>query len=235
VLTPGDNAFVMVRWHGAVMAHDGLPDIEYPVPLAFITDFDPRTARVGLDDLLFWLQCYTEPGAIDPLPFAPAMRRLAELLATGIHDEPDAIEGANWYLRLGAVDLDGEIVTLQRGGRLLAAVHHDAAGRVVASAFDALDAQAIRLLTGCAAKPAPDGSVCLRPNNWEYARDAAAGMGQAYAADRGETHLSYWEFGIGRTRDGEVVPAWLRQRDAVAWRPSLLAAQLAVHAAHGAP
>ncbi|MGE5161680.1 MAG: hypothetical protein ACM3O5_09250, partial [Betaproteobacteria bacterium] len=82
-MTAPVREFVLVRWHGAVMARDGLPDIEYPVPLAFIEAFDPRTTRLGLDDLLYWLQCYTEQATVDSSAFAPAMRRLAELLALG--------------------------------------------------------------------------------------------------------------------------------------------------------
>jgi len=58
-------------------------------------------------------------------------------------------------------------------------------------------------------------------------------MGQVYAADRGETYLSYWEFGIGVSADGALVPDWRRYRDAVPWPASVVAAQIAVHAAHG--
>jgi hypothetical protein len=161
------------------------------------------------------------------------MRRLAELLALGINGEPDAIEGDRWHVRLGPVDLGTRIVTVQRQQRLIAAVTGAADGRLVVSAFQPLDACAIRLLTGCGVKPAPDGTVCLRPNNWEYTLDASAGMGQAYAADRGETYLSYWEFGIGVSANGETLPDWRRHRDAVPWPASLVAAQIAVHAAHG--
>jgi hypothetical protein len=161
------------------------------------------------------------------------MQRLAELLALGINGEPDAIEGDRWYVRLEPVDLGAEIVTVQRQHRLVAAIAGAEDGRLVVSAFQPLDARAIRMLTGCGVKPAPDGTVCLRPNNWEYTLDASAGMGQVYAADRGETYLSYWEFGIGVSADGASVPDWRRYRDAVPWPASLLAAQIAVHAAHG--
>ncbi len=196
------------------------------MPLAFIEAFDPRATRLGLDDLLYWLQCYTEQAAVDPIAFAPAMRRLAELLALGINGEPDAIEGEGWYVRLGPVDLGTRIVTVQRQHRLIAAVTGAADGRLVVSGFQPLDACAIRMLTGCGVKPSPDGTVCLRPNNWEHTLDACAGMGQVYAADRGET-------GIGVSADGAWVPDWRRYRDAVPWPASLVAAQIAVHAAHG--
>jgi hypothetical protein len=58
-------------------------------------------------------------------------------------------------------------------------------------------------------------------------------MGQVYAADRGETYLSYWEFGIGVSANGEALPHWRRYRDAGQEAASLVAAQIAVHAAHG--
>jgi hypothetical protein len=52
----------------------------------------------------------------------------------------------------------------------------------------------------------------MRPNNFEYAKDCSAGMGNTYAFKRGEAHLSYWEFGIGLDREENQVDGWIDQR-----------------------
>ena len=52
----------------------------------------------------------------------------------------------------------------------------------------------------------------MRDNNWEYALDASAGMGQVYANDRGQCYLSRWEFGLGVSHDGSSVSEWYDQR-----------------------
>src|SRR5207302_304654 len=41
--------------------------------------------------------------------------------------------------------------------------------------------------------PHPEHGVCMRENNWEYARDCSAGMANFYAFERGEAHLAWWE------------------------------------------
>jgi hypothetical protein len=135
--------FVMVRWHGEVMERDGLPDIEYPVPPAFI--------------------------------------------------------------------------------EAIAAVTGAADGRLLVSAFQPLDARAIRMLTGCGVKPAPDGTVCLRPNNWEYTLDASAGMGQAYAARDAVEH----------DQVGAVADVDLGDHPALVRRAVQLAHEVVCHAGHG--
>ncbi len=48
-----------------------------------------------------------------------------------------------------------------------------------------LDAKSANYLIGLGLNPY-EGRVCMRENNWEYAKDASAGMGNWYADERGE-------------------------------------------------
>lgn len=201
-----------IRFTPELLAKYGLPDIEYPVPARgykqFISENGFQPGKV-----LYWLQDYPAQSPTDWLVCEPAMLRISELLAPCDIDPGDVhIEGDNWSLLISSVDLNKEIVTIQRNNCLLAAIQNDGNGRLVAAAYRPLDAKSIGFLTNLAVNPAYDGTVCMRPNNWEYALDSSGGMGNIYAAERGEPYLSYWEFGLGLNRDGSTVPEWHAQR-----------------------
>ena len=51
----------------------------------------------------------------------------------------------------------------------------------------------------------------MRPNNWEHALEASAGIGNLYASDAGEAYLSYWPFGLGLSWDRRPVEGWRDQ------------------------
>lgn len=68
----------------------------------------------------------------------------------------------------------------------------------------------------------------MRANNWEYALDCSAGMGNYYAFDRGEAHLSWWEHGIGLRHNKEVDPHWRAMLELAPQRPAKLAIELGV-------
>jgi hypothetical protein len=89
--------------------------------------------------------------------------------------------------------------------------------------------RAIGLLTALAVRPAADGTVNMRENNWELALDASAGMGQSYAADRRIVYLSRWEFGIGISANGSEIPEWINERDCTPDRLYRVAAQIDIH------
>ncbi|TVQ95252.1 MAG: ADP-ribosylglycohydrolase family protein [Chromatiaceae bacterium] len=69
----------------------------------------------------------------------------------------------------------------------------------------------------------------MRENNWEYALDCSAGIGNYYALERGEAYLSYWEIGLGISRDGTEVPDWHRQRNLVPRPAAQALVDLGVH------
>ena len=133
------------------------------------------------------------------------------------------------------MNLNRAVLTIQRGGHLLAALAARRGGGLTAAAFRPLDGRALRFLTGLSVRPGPDGRVAMRENNWEYALDQSAGLGQAYAADRGESYLSYWEYGLGISHSGGIVDEWHAQRTLAPRKSGLLAAELRAFARWPAP
>lgn len=205
--------FIKIKWASEKLAQIGLLDVEYPVP---VEDFERFVAGddFQLDYLLYWLQEYSANSPNNWLELESAILRLSELLAPPAENRDSLIiAGDNWKLQIGSVDLTKEIVTIQRGNYLLAAIQNLIDGRLIVSVYHPLDSKSVGYLISLALNPAPDGTVCMRPNNWEYALDCSAGMGNMYAADRGESYLSYWEFGLGVCRDGSKVEEWHNQQD----------------------
>lgn len=127
----------------------------------------------------------------------------------------DTINGPNFTIYLGDVDLKKSIVTIQKEMTLVAALQDRGDGKLLTSIYQPLCEKATNSLTNLSINPDEDGNVCMRPNNWEYALDCSASTGNIYASDRGEAYLSYWEFGLGVLSDGKVVPEWANQIGAV--------------------
>jgi hypothetical protein len=69
----------------------------------------------------------------------------------------------------------------------------------------------------------------MRENNWEYALDASAGMGNFYAFEAGDAHLSYWEKGIGIRRDDSVDDDWRKQVNLTPRPVARVAIELGIH------
>jgi len=220
--------YIKIKWASETLARIGMLDMEYPVPLK---DFERFVAgdEFQLDLILFWLQEYSAQSPNEWLECEAAMLRLSELIAPPEKSpENITIAGDNWRMQIGSVDLSKTIVTIQRGDYLLAAIQNAGNGQLLVSAYRPLDSKSAGYLSGMALNPAPDGTVCMRPNNWEYALDCSAGMGNMYAADRGESYLSYWEFGLGVCRDGSKVDVWHFQGDIEPIAPKFVAMQIGI-------
>jgi ADP-ribosylglycohydrolase len=139
------------------------------------------------------------------------------------------VSGDGWWLEIGSVNLDRQLVTIQQGGSLLVAIASRDDGRLRAAIYQPLDARSIEILLGLAVNPHPEtGDVKFRETNWEYALDSASGMRHAYANQRGESYLSYWAHGLGIGSDGETIPAWHKQRN-LSSRPAELVAKELMH------
>jgi hypothetical protein len=136
------------------------------------------------------------------------MSRLAELLAPEAHHEILTVAGENWTLELGPINLDTKIVTVQRQNLLIAAINPTKDGRLRVATYRPLDAKSASSLIALGLNPHPEGGVCMRENNWEYALDCAVGTGNLYAFEAGHAHLSLWEYGIGIYSDGTEDPEW---------------------------
>lgn len=213
-----------LRWEPEMLSKIGLPKFEYPVPKKNL-EWIMAIGHIRFSDMLYWLQGYSEDFVDDWLKCETVMLSLFKLLVT--EDEPvkTTVEGNYWRVFLGSVDLAKEIITIQRSGHLLAALQNDENGRLVVSAYHPLDAKSVRLLQGLFTKPAPDGTVCIRANNWEYARDQSVSIGNAYAAERNDAYLSYWK-GLGINYDGSIINEWHSQRDLEPIKAGYIAIQI---------
>ncbi len=89
----------------------------------------------------------------------------------------------------------------------------NADGRIRVACYQPLDGRTVSLIIGASCLPAPDGTVCMRPNNWEYLGDNACGNGQIYAAIDGRSYMSLWKHGLGVTTEQGLDPEWHHVRD----------------------
>lgn len=207
-----------------------LPDIGYPVPWDALSELLETEGELPFAYLLFWLQSFSRNGKCDRKTLEPAMMRLTELIAPEDAHTTGTVRGDDWFLELRAVDLGGPLVTIQRGDHVIAALQSRTEGTLACSVFRPLDAKSIRYLIGVSRLPGPDGTVCMRPNNWEYALDQAAHSTAAfYACERGEAYLSLWEQGLGISYDGSIDRAFWSQRELPPIAPRLAATQVGLY------
>ena len=206
------EGFVELHLGSRALDRFRLPDITYPLPISAMDSALAQEGQLPLDAMLYGLQEKSANTATDWPSLEPAMDRLAELVAPEDPGGPLSATGEHWWLEVGPVDLTQAVVTLQRGDHLVAAIAPRPDGRLRAAAYRPLDAKSARSLIALAQRPHPEHGVCMRENNWEYALDAAAGMGNVYAAERGEAYRSYWALGVGLDREGNSIPEWWGQR-----------------------
>ena len=174
-----------IRLKTATLAQYDLPDILYPVSLANFGAALSADGNLPFAPILYQLQVRSRAGDADWQNLEPAMERLAQILAP---DDPRPVLSATaqeWWLEVGPVDLDGPIVTIQRGDKLIAAISATDGGRLRVATYRPLDAKSAKYLTELSLKPHPEHGVCMRENNWEYALGCSAGNGNFYAFMRG--------------------------------------------------
>lgn len=142
--------------------------------------------------------------------------------------EAITITAESWWLELGFVDLEKEIVTIQRQDHLVAALSSREDGRLRAAVYRPIDAKSAGYLTGLSSIGGSMGR-----DNWGYALDSSAGMGNMYAAERGSSYLSYWERGLGVFLDGTTNDVFRQQASMVPRRPAVVATELGVFWEYG--
>ncbi|MFN3619541.1 hypothetical protein [Sphingorhabdus sp.] len=217
-----------LRLKPATLVQYNLPDILYPISLETFDAALGGEAELDFGQMLYELQKCSREGDADWQHHEPAMDRLAQLISP---DDPRPVlsaTGENWWLEVGPVDLDGPIVTVQRGDVLIAAMSATAEDRLRVASYRPLDGKSASYLLNLGLKPHREHGVCMRPNNWEYALDCSAGSGNFYAAERGEAYLSYWQSGIGNIADGSQDPHWLAMKYLMSRPASLTVAELGI-------
>ena len=119
-----ETALGLMTFHFKASALEslGLPNIGYPVPSKYIPELAASSGDLPYELLLFWLQNHTAEPGVDWLQYEPAMIALLELITTDDHRTNVTAETEEWCLDIGLVSLDSEVVTIQRDGRLIAAI-----------------------------------------------------------------------------------------------------------------
>jgi hypothetical protein len=214
----------------ALLAVLGLPDAPYPPSVTADLAQFPSGSRDWLIRLLNALHEASSDGGAAWQQIEPAIARVAELLAA---DQAGGntlqLTGHNWWLEIGAVDLSAQLVTVQRGDRLIAALVPREDRRLRAAVFRPLDAKSAGYLRGLAQLLDPEDGLGMGRDNWDYALDSAASNGRWYAYEAADAYLSSWQFGLGLDWERAVLPVWQAQRGLVA-RPAVqVAAELAAH------
>ena len=222
------DALVELRFKPERLIINGLPIIAYPLTMEALQRAIGNQGELPHADMLFGLQLRSREGTADWQSLEPALDRLAELVAPEDPREVIDVAGDTWWLEIGPVDLGQKIVTIQRNDLLIAAICPRDDGRLRIASYRPLDAKSVDYLIGLCVNPHPTHGVYMRENNWEYALDCSAGMGNLYAFDRGEAHISCWEHGIGISNTGEVDAHWRAMLDLAPRRPAKLAIELGV-------
>jgi hypothetical protein len=217
-----------LRLNAAALARYALPDIAYPLSFEVLREALEHGGELPLAEMLCALQAQAEK-APDWLALEPALSRLAELLAPEDPRQIVTVEGDDWWLELGPVNLEAEIVTLQRGGHLLAAIAPRADRLLRVAAYRPLDGAAIQCLIALGRVPHPVHGVSMGRDSWEYALDSACGNGQFYASIEGRCYLSWWGYGLGLSEDRSLVPEWRAQLGLEPRAPRLVATELGVY------
>ena len=203
--------FSLFEFKKSALADLGLEEIRYPIPHRELPEIISSN-DVPYHMLLLWLQLYSSVSPEDWEELERAMSALTSLIGGDARQSTANVAGDSWKFVASPADLKKEVVTIQRKQLLVAAISGSDQGGLIVSHYRPLDAKSIRYLLGLARLPYHDGTVSMRPNNFEYAKDCSAGMGNTYAFTRGEAHLSYWEFGVGLDREENPVDGWIDQR-----------------------
>jgi len=207
----------------------GLPDIPYPVPTAQVLSVLDNDGELPFAFMLHGLQQRAGEGGRHWKDLEPAMDRLAELLTPEGVAEICSVESDGWWLEVGPVDINAELVTVQRDNELVAAINPRQDGRLRVAAFRPLDCDSLQNLTELGLHPHPEGGVCHRENNWQYALDCSSGNGNFYAFAAGRAHLSHWVSLSAQLEANSEIPEW-RMPGSLSMRPAArVASELSVH------
>lgn len=128
----------------------------------------------------------------------------------GVEDET-FVEGDNWTVLYGNIDLvSDEIVTIQRNDELLAALKQEGEHLVI-SVYQPLDDFALTKIRAICEDIDKMTGEAIGRNKLRYAAHRASSFAQSYASDAGQSYLSYWQYGLGVSHNGDIIEPWRRQ------------------------
>lgn len=155
-------------------------------------------------------------------PFPVPVEEIESITMTGNIEYPQLLYWLQEYSALNPNEWHSFESTMSRLAELIALDD----GRLKVSVYLPLDAKACSYLVHLGTKPHPEHGINMRENNWEYALDNSATMGNMYASKRGESYLSYWQYGIGLDSKKDPVSVWFEMRDLKPVPPNISATQI---------
>jgi len=209
-----DGEFIKTQANTTSIDEAGLFKYKFPIPLKEVKTFiDPD---YSLEMLLSWLQRYSKYLSKPEqwLKLEDVMIKLSLAIAPESLNKT-LIQEAEFTLDLGKVDLNREVVTVQRKNFLIAALQDRGDSKLLTNIYRPPCEKSVSYIINLSANPSEDGSISMRPNNWEYALDCSVGAGNTYASERGEAYLSYWEYGLGKLKDQTSIKQWEQQQNLV--------------------
>lgn len=176
----------MIELHPKADALDvlGLPPIPYPVALPAFQAAVANDGELPLADMLRGLQRRAADPGTDWQRLAPAMSRLAELIAEGDLRDTVELTGEGWWLEVAAIGTGAPALSLLHDGVVLASITGRADGRLRVCAYRPLDAAAILLLCNLARDAAAGEASC-----WDRARASAVVEAGGEGGVQGAHHL----------------------------------------------
>lgn len=205
--------FSQITLPSDVLSGLGLPDIRYEVPTAYFDRFGVKANELPLAAMLFALQKRAAHEKADWLKLAPAMDALVRALKAHGWSGARIIDRPDFSLLLAEIDLDGDVIAIQRQSRIVAALAQADGGRIKAQLFHPPCARTVETLISLSQNADENGKLPYYGTPWNSAEDAAASNGQYYAAMEGRTFLAHWSHGVGLGWDKEPLPEWIAVRE----------------------
>jgi hypothetical protein len=204
--------FTEIRLPQTTLAAFALPDIPYEVPKVYFdhVGVDPETPPLAA--MLFALQKRAAHEKADWLKLAPAMDALVHALLNDGSPGMTIIDRPNFTIMLDQIDLDGDVIAIQRRDRIVAVLAQAPGGRVKAQLFHPPCAGTIEMLISLSYNADADGNLPYYGSHWDSAQGTAASTSQFYASVAGRTYLAPWDFGVGLGWDKQPIEEWVHAR-----------------------
>jgi len=204
--------FTEIRLPQTTLAAFALPDIPYEVPKVYFDHVGVDLDHPPLAAMLFALQKRAAHEKADWLKLAPAMDALVHALLNDGSLGMTIIDRPDFTVMLDQIDLDSDVIAVQRQGKIVAVLAQAPGGRVKAQLFHPPCALTIETLISLSYNADADGNFPYYGSHWDSAQGTAASTSQFYASVAGRTYLAPWNFGVGLGWDKQPIEEWVHAR-----------------------
>jgi hypothetical protein len=194
------------RLKADILAKLGLPDSLYPIDLQTAIE---NGGDIQPEQLLYWAQCH-----LKEVDSAEGRSLILDIAATIAPDDERTViraESVEWFVEFGPLDVTLETCTIQRDGRLVAALQNRGDGRLRCAFYEAPDSKALDSILSLAIHPTSGGYVYHDTSNWMATVNSSGTTSALYADVNKESYRSYWKFGIGLMHSKELDDNWAHQ------------------------